>query len=221
MNKDDRLWMRFPIAFDEDPWIQPLSDAAFRAFVEMNGYSRRNDLDGVIPARYAVKRWGAEVLQEIADARPDSPFFVVTSDHCILTKYERHQDTTEARAKRSAINRENGRQGGRKRVANRVASEPLSETQANSSEPQAESETESETRKAFPTKRAIPDDWQPNEGHYAKAKELQVDLKREAATFRAHAEANGRHVVRWDAAFTQWLLKANPIKAEAVDWMNR
>lgn len=221
MNKDERLWMRFPIAFDEDPWIQPLSDAAFRAFVEMNGYSRRNDLDGVIPARYAVKRWGEEVLREIADARPDSPFFVMTSDHCILAKYERHQDTTEAREKRSAINRENGRRGGRQRAANRVASEPLSETQANSSEPQAESESESESRKAFPSKRAIPHDWQPNEGHYAKAKELRVDLKREAATFRAHAEANERRVVRWDAAFTQWLLKATPIKAESVDWMNR
>lgn len=221
MSKDDRLWMRFPIAFDEDPSIEPLSDAAFRAFVEMNGYSRRNDLDGEIPVRLAVKRWGTDVLEELADARPESPFVVVGPEFCVLTKYARHQDTTEAREKRSEINRLNGRQGGRKRAANRVASEPLSETQANPSEPQAESETESETRKAFPTKRAIPDNWQPNEGHYAKAKELRVDLKREAATFRAHAEANGRQVVRWDAAFTQWLLKATPIKAEAVDWMNR
>ena len=57
----------------------------------------------------------------------------------------------------------------------------------------------------------IPDDWQPTPEHEAKARELNVDLLREAESFKAHAEANDRRAVRWNAAFTQWLLKARPM----------
>lgn len=56
----------------------------------------------------------------------------------------------------------------------------------------------------------IPDDWAPTPEHQAKAKELNVDLLREAESFKAHAEAQDRRAVRWNAAFTQWLLKARP-----------
>jgi hypothetical protein len=235
VEKDDRLWMRFPIAFDEDPVIAPLSDAAFRAFVEMNAYSRRNDLDGRIPLRYAVKRWGDEVLAELAAAREDSPFFVIDGDVCVLTKYDRHQDTTEARARRSETNRANGRLGGRKRVANRVASESLSETQATvkrrSSETQAESESETESETDSTTSNEVvpraretllPKDWAPTAEHFARARELGVDLVREVESFRLHAETHQRRAARWNAAFTSWLLKAKPtVPKPAVDWMNR
>ncbi len=54
----------------------------------------------------------------------------------------------------------------------------------------------------------IPDDWRPNEKHAATARELGVDLEREAAGFRDHAETVGRKAVSWDAAFRTWLRKA-------------
>ena len=54
----------------------------------------------------------------------------------------------------------------------------------------------------------IPSDWAPTETHREMAVNRNLDIEAEAAVFRAHAEANDRRVVRWDAAFTQWLIKA-------------
>ena len=66
-----------------------------------------------------------------------------------------------------------------------------------------------------PRKRAahtIPDDWQPNDHHISKAKELGVDVTRAAETFRNHAGATDRRLVDWDKGFTNWLLKEKPSK---------
>jgi hypothetical protein len=54
----------------------------------------------------------------------------------------------------------------------------------------------------------LPADWTPTAEHAATARELNVDLTLQARTFRAHAEANDRRCVRWNSAFTQWLLKS-------------
>lgn len=54
----------------------------------------------------------------------------------------------------------------------------------------------------------IPRDWKPNEKHAAFAAEKDLDLSTEAMRFRNNAEQNDRRCVRWDAAFSNWLLKA-------------
>jgi hypothetical protein len=189
--KDERLWMRFPIAFDEDPLIEMLSDSAFRAFVAMNGYSRRNDLDGVIPLRVAVKKWGRKAIDELAAAgRADSPFFEVSDESVVLTKYDRHQDTTEARAKRSATNAKNGRKGGAKRAANRIAKQVASKSLSElGSETQAETEIETETEvasnEATPRKRGtrVPRDFMISEEmrQWARTEVPLVDVDRKLA----------------------------------------
>ena len=55
----------------------------------------------------------------------------------------------------------------------------------------------------------LPADWTPNENHAAKASGLRLNASLEAERFRAHAEATGRLMASWDAAFTTWLLNAN------------
>jgi len=57
-------------------------------------------------------------------------------------------------------------------------------------------------------KRPLPASWQPNETHreYASAERINLDFQ--AERFRTHAEANDRRIVNWDAAFKNWLLKA-------------
>lgn len=60
--------------------------------------------------------------------------------------------------------------------------------------------------------RPMPDDWQPTEAHWGRRHD-GIDVQREADSFRAHAEANDRRCVNWNAAFTQWLLKARPDRA--------
>jgi hypothetical protein len=72
----------------------------------------------------------------------------------------------------------------------------------------------------------LPADWQPTDAHLQK-RDDGIDVQREADTFRAHAEANDRRCVNWNAAFTQWLLKARPSQAatqphkgRAAQWLD-
>lgn len=115
MPRDKRLWMTFPIDFDEHPKIEALSDAAFRAFVSMNGYSRRHDLDGEIPAAVARKRWGVDVLNELVASHQTRPlvYLSLNPDVYVIRDYAEHQDTTAARAERKRIGQANGVKGGR------------------------------------------------------------------------------------------------------------
>jgi hypothetical protein len=61
----------------------------------------------------------------------------------------------------------------------------------------------------------IPADWAPSLHHRSQAAEKGLDVELEAEAFRAHAEANDRRVVVWDAAFRQWLIKARPVQTLA------
>lgn len=71
--------------------------------------------------------------------------------------------------------------------------------------------------------RRIPDTWEPNDTHQAKANEKNLDLAHEAETFRNHAQAHDRRLVDWDAGFRNWLTKAKPRPPQGRrndSWMN-
>lgn len=120
MVRDKRLFMTFPIDFWMHPKVEPLSDAAFRAFVEMNGYSRMQDTDGVITARVAEKRWGVEVLDELIATHPERPLVLRQGDEYVLRDYAQHQQTRADREALVARNTANGRKGGRPRKTQSV-----------------------------------------------------------------------------------------------------
>ena len=54
----------------------------------------------------------------------------------------------------------------------------------------------------------IPASWAPNEAHTDYAKAEGINITFQAERFRTHAEANDRRIANWDAAFKNWLLKA-------------
>lgn len=56
----------------------------------------------------------------------------------------------------------------------------------------------------------LPADWRPTADHHTRCIDSGLDPATELAKFRAHAEANDRRQVNWNAAFTQWLLTARP-----------
>lgn len=71
-------------------------------------------------------------------------------------------------------------------------------------------------REAPPTKRrpagglvSLPSEWEPTPEHGRLASELKLDIGREVAKFRDHAEATGRRQVRWGAAFALWLRRSS------------
>jgi hypothetical protein len=112
MPKDSRLYMTFPIDFDEHPKVAPLSDAAFRAFIEMNAYSRRQSLDGRIAAATARRRWKGKALAELVASHPERPLVALEGDVYVIRDYAEHQLTVAAiealREKRAAAGRRGG-----------------------------------------------------------------------------------------------------------------
>jgi hypothetical protein len=62
--------------------------------------------------------------------------------------------------------------------------------------------------------RTLPDEWAPTDEHRERALKAGINAEHEAMKFRAHAEANDRRQVNWNAAFTTWLLNAE-------DWSKR
>lgn len=102
MPRDSRLYMTFPNDFWTHHKVAPLSDASFRAFVEMNGYSRMNDLDGVIPGRFAEFRWGAAVAELVAsDVTKPLVLRDGEADTYVIRDYAEHQQTTADRKAKS------------------------------------------------------------------------------------------------------------------------
>lgn len=56
----------------------------------------------------------------------------------------------------------------------------------------------------------IPATWAPNDAHRVTAKDRRLNVEWQAERFRDHAETNDRRCANWDAAFRNWLAKADP-----------
>ena len=129
MPRDKRLYMTFPNDFWQHPKIAPLSDAAFRAFVEMNGYSRMQDLDGRIPVVYANKTWKVKPTTELTSNHPERPTLTLDGDVYVIWNYEEHQQTKAIRAAAAEVSRTNGRLSGGRPKHNPDITQPGYETE--------------------------------------------------------------------------------------------
>ncbi|MDN5606305.1 MAG: hypothetical protein L0G59_12960, partial [Kocuria sp.] len=227
MARREGLFARLSLDYADHPKIAVLSDAAFRAHIEMILYSRRYLTDGAI-AKQIAKRWLPEVLQELLSNDNEAPSLLEldNGDYLIHGFSDMQETKSEVETKRQA-RAEAGRKGGLKSKQNleREPSKTPSKVSSNLlSKNVAEIETESETElsnkppvsppgdnpqpKPTSRKTRIPDDWAPNESHEAKAAELGVDLHAETEKFRDHAIANGKTFVDWSRGFHTWLNNA-------------
>lgn len=144
--KDQRLYGKFTLDFARDEKIAILSDAAFRALVEMILYSREQLSDGVLASRYALATWGPEVIAELCSNDDEKPSLREHPKGWEIHDFADHQDTKAEVEARSERNKRNGQKGGEakaSRAAKRVASESPSQPVA---------ETESETESKEPAK---------------------------------------------------------------------
>jgi|GEM_PF-2117620 len=153
------LFAKFSLDYPDHPKIRSLSDAAFRAHVEMILYSRRFLTDGRIAKRVA-KQWPEPALTELMDNDEGAPS-LWKDDHgdYWLHGYADIQETKGDVEARRLVNSENGRRGGlskgrsatpnaeptAKRVAKQNGTEPLSK---NVPETETETEVKDSTSKA-------------------------------------------------------------------------
>ena len=133
-SRDPRVWARLTVDFADSPKIASLSDAAFRALVEMILWSRRMNTDGVLPARLVethwVTHWVTEsVTQSVTETETQSvtdPVAELLSNdpdcpslrrdergNYIIHEFLEHQESAADVKARLARNRANGQRGGR------------------------------------------------------------------------------------------------------------
>lgn len=206
-----QLFARLALDYADHPKVVSLSDAAFRAHVEMILYARRYETDGRIPKRLAETRWGTDSVSELLGNDPDAPSLVEQpSGDYFLYGYADMQETKEEITARRQVNAQNGRKGGRPRKTQSV-SEPDTDS---GTRKKAETETETDTS---PTERSapkratqLPDTWTPTEKHAAIAAERGLDLDTEAEKFRDWCGATGRTYKDHDLAFNGWVRRATP-----------
>jgi hypothetical protein len=211
MDKDRRLYARFALDFPDSPKIAPLSDAAFRALVEMTCHSRRMLDDGFIDERIASRKWRKKVIEELCSNDTVRPSLFRVDGGFQLHDFSEHQQTRADIEKK----REAGRAGGQAR-AQAHAKAPAEAPSKLTTE--TETESSSSTKKSVSASRrkpetSMPDDWMPKPAHVAYALERGVDGRHEEGQFRAWVSSKDARYRDWDAAFRSWLGRATPGKA--------
>ena len=160
-SSDRRIWARITVDFADSPKVVVLSDAAFRALVEMILWCRRGETDGVIPRVYADRRWGydsytsrttdpdtsrsTDPITELRTNHPERPSLEVNeAGDYVLRDFLEHQDSREQVAKRVARNSANIRRRWERRDTARDTSRTTDPDTSRSTSGNTETETETE-----------------------------------------------------------------------------
>lgn len=153
MAKRTDLFIRLSLDYANHPKIASLSDAAFRAHVEMILYSRKYETDGVLKNRVVNRLgsgWDAEVVAELLANDDDAPSLrQLDNGDYELHGFSDMQETKAEIAARRRKNSDNGKLGGRPRKPQKTQSvtesPPQPQTQSGT-QTKAETETETEVK---------------------------------------------------------------------------
>lgn len=212
--KDKRLYARLDIGFDEHDKIYPLSDASFRALVEATLYARRQLTDGFLAERMALKKWGAEVLEELSTNDPERPSLIRVEGGWQIHDFGEHQTTNaDIEAKR-----EHGAKGAAKRWHSGRDRSPMGNPMPNDGGTLAKTDTETKTDTSLSNERdnrarrgsRISEDWTPSKESVAKVREdcPNVDPQKEHPVFIDYWIAQpGQKGIKtdWDATWRNWM----------------
>jgi len=139
-----RLYARITLDFADSAKIRPLSDKAFRQYIEALLWSRRMLSDGFIPTKMARILFTDEVLEELTTNDDEKPSLRFVDGGIAIHDFAEHQTTKAVVEQKQA----NGSKGGKAKAAN-VSSENLAPArdlvEQNPSESLAKTETETET----------------------------------------------------------------------------
>ena len=127
-----RLFAKFDLDMPDHPKVMPLSDAAFRAFVESVLWSRKQLTDGFLAKRYAVARWSLAVANELLASDDVAPLWIEVEGGYQIRDFDEHQETKAQIEHRSKQAVSAGRKGGlakAKQSATKPLSKPLPETE--------------------------------------------------------------------------------------------
>lgn len=205
-----KQFARLDLDYADNPKIADLSDAAFRAHVEMILYSRTYLTDGRIPAR-TVTRWDTQAVTELLSNDPEAPSLYKLDDgSCLLHGYADMQETKAEVQERQQVNAANGRKGGRPKTQRVSDSVPQPGTPVGTPSVKQRREEEEKTSSAPKRATKLPDSWTPTPEHRAQAEAAGIDTDLEATKLRDWALSKGETRKDWDATFRNWLRNARP-----------
>lgn len=111
---DSRLYAKLALDFADSPKIAPLSDKAFRQYIETLLWSTRIMTDGFIPERMVKKLLDDNSLAELTTNDPAKPSIAHVDGGYQIHDFSKHQNTREKIDKK----REAGRLGGLAKARN-------------------------------------------------------------------------------------------------------
>jgi hypothetical protein len=221
------MWFKVDDKLHDHRKARAAGATAMGVWVLAGSWSADNLTDGFIPATI-LPRWGrprdATRLIEVglwhADEQDGEQGWRF---HEWLERQPSRAQKLEERAQKAEAGRIGGLRSGRSRreAQGKQGASGLVEPPSRPVPTRPDQETTAPRKR--PSVR-LPADWTPTEAHLERAHD-GIDIQREADTFRAHAEANDRRCVNWNAAFTQWLIKARPTQTQphrgrAAQWMD-
>jgi hypothetical protein len=226
-------WFKVDDSFESHPKVKaiprPRRVKAIGLWTLAGSWSARQLTDGFIPGymldELAGSKTEANTLVEVGLWSPVDGGYLFKDWHDWQPTKARVEAERDAAKERMRVARERKKGTGSGNVrANTSATPPnrsgevrstprsVTPTRPDPTRPDHKEEEPAGSSSATPRKRAatrLADDWAPTEAHWERQND-GLDIQREADTFKAHAEANDRRCVNWNAAFTQWLLKARP-----------
>lgn len=117
MARDDRLYARLTLDFGDSPKIAPLSDTAFRRYIEAVLWSRRLLTDGHVPTGMARRLFDDASLAELTTNDPLRPSLVAVDGGYQIHDFLEHQTSRAEIELMREHKREAGRKGGKARAA--------------------------------------------------------------------------------------------------------
>lgn len=225
---DKRYFAKVDVGYFDNPKVAPLMDDRPRVvMLHLRAilYCRQHLTDGRFPIRQVARLACATACGSQCESHSgsqcdfcegvDAGLFVRIDDRTAeVHDYLEHQESARQVNRRSDAGKvAAAARWGCESHANRIADRNANRSANRNAEERRGEEREAGGRKR--PARPLPDGWQPTDTHRQRAKDRGIDLDREVETFKAHAEANDRRLVDWNAGFTQWLSKARPSPAHS------
>ncbi|MCT2182871.1 hypothetical protein M3G00_07965 [Brevibacterium casei] len=220
---DDRLYsslkvMRIP---------RRLRASAIGLWTMAGSWSAHDLTDGYVPD-FMIEEFGAD--EEAAEALVTTGLWerVNDSERCgfVFVKWSEYQPTKADQEEKQAKERERKRRWRRNQngeFAGEHSVPPGQERDTRNVPPDGDGLSQHGPTDPVPTRpvpspiesgrrkrpaRPLPPDWTPTETHQAKARDLGININVEVEKFRNWAESKDERKANWNAAFTNWLIRA-------------
>ncbi|MBB5748559.1 hypothetical protein [Micrococcus sp. TA1] len=213
-------WFRVDDNFYDHPKVDDLSLEAVGLWTLCGTYCAKQLTDGFVPARRAMKMGGTEsAIAELIksglwlDVEGGYQFHDWDAYQPTREKVERDRESARERQARKRRNELGQYSAPLQLVSNGSHAVTSQELPAGSlSESHHPGPTLPDPSLSVPTRRKperpLPGDWAPTPAHSRYAEDNGINLDFQAERFRNHAQANDRRARDWNAAFRNWLLKA-------------